>query len=144
MVQKLGKGTYDDILNQAGRINTTRMREIACKLHPKVSDRHVKRLERGSHSDVLEMRYILSDWWLYEMWEFNNKAALDRLTKLIPSLEKGNNNKDALRTPQPKSIPSSSTQTNPQFEDTVAKTPSQDVSVSAAQGIKPSQSTKAS
>ena len=53
-------GTYEDILNQAGRINATRMREIACKLHPKVSDRHVKRLEGGSRSDVLEMKYILS------------------------------------------------------------------------------------
>ena len=120
MIQKLGKSTYDDILNQAGRINATRMREIACKLHPKVSDRHVKRVESGSCSDVLEMRYILSDWWVYEMCKFNNKAALDRLTKLIPSLEKGKNNKEALRTPQPKSIPSSSTQTNSQFEDIVA------------------------
>ena len=63
------------------------MADIASQLHPKVMERHMKRLESGAQSDVQEMRYIFSDWQMYELYRLQKLASFVKLSTVVPSLK---------------------------------------------------------
>ena len=78
---KLGQGAWDVILAAVrnGHIDPEKMEDIARLLHPHIAGNHTRR-ER--YCDV-EMRRILSDWWIFELHVMTRQVALEKLVKIF-------------------------------------------------------------
>jgi len=88
MKKKLGKEVVQILLNNVndGTINSQRMRDFAYKLDPtdqKVGGNHIRRRGEGAKSDEAEMRRILADWYLRELFDMERNAAVLKLAAIF-------------------------------------------------------------
>ena len=72
---------------RSGELDALKMKEMARKLHPSVGGSHQRRTGPSGRRvpDWHEMREVLSDWYQQELFEFDQRSALQKLIAIFKS-----------------------------------------------------------
>lgn len=83
----LGKQNVSLLINECmkGSIDKQQMKDISIALHPRVHGRFKQRREEGKRCDFHELRRILDDWFIFELYEeeMKNKKGLPKLIRIL-------------------------------------------------------------
>ena len=83
----LGKQNVDLLLEEAmcGSISQQQMKDIAILLHRRVHGNFRRRREEGRSCDFTELRRILDDWFIFELFQLSQDEGLHKLLGILKS-----------------------------------------------------------